>query len=179
MRLLALLIPVVLLTPALAFSQDEASRETAPSADGSVESYENLTEPVIPPGQEELLAAMLGKGSSLPDDCKLTAGRVEQTLVTATYDCGNGEIVYQLLHPSRATNESVKTEQFVIALRSGTPPASLSPALVGLVRARESEFRWRMPNEGGSRRAWLGAGIALVIFALWAISRRRRGSSAS
>src|SRR5438105_71718 len=56
--------------------------------------------PVIPPGQEELLATMLGKGAVLPDECKLADAEVDHTTIKAKYTCPGGEVVFELAHPS-------------------------------------------------------------------------------
>ena len=50
-------------------------------------------EPVIPPGQDDLLAAMLGTGATLPGDCKLAGGQVHYATVNATYTCPGGQVV--------------------------------------------------------------------------------------
>jgi hypothetical protein len=62
-------------------------------------------EPAIPPGQEELLAAMLGRGVMLAGDRKLTAAEVGSTKVDVTYTCANGDVEFELTnhagHPQR------------------------------------------------------------------------------
>jgi len=59
-------------------------------------------ESVIPPGQEELIGAMLGNGTALPGDCKLVTGSIEKTIVKARYACPSGEVVVELAHPAAA-----------------------------------------------------------------------------
>ncbi|MGH7788060.1 MAG: hypothetical protein ACRERC_14405 [Candidatus Binatia bacterium] len=139
--------------------------------------YGDLTEPAIPPGQEELLATMLGKGATLASGCKLTAGSIEHTLVRATYACPEGEVVLQVGHPSTARAALVTTAQFALTTLSGTPPATLPGELTALVKAREAEFAWQMPPARGT--PW--ARVAAVAAALLAIAtglglswRRRR-----
>jgi hypothetical protein len=98
-------------------------------------------EPVIPPGQEEILLDVLGRGKDLAD-CQLTDGQIIYTSVTATYMCPGGEVVVEIAHRSKGGNTSTPTEHFAITLQSGAPPRSFIDALVSQVRSRESEFEW-------------------------------------
>ncbi len=97
--------------------------------------------PMIPPGQEDLLAEMLGRGVTLAG-CNLTGAGVEYTIVEATYACPEGEAVFDLAHPSTASPSAIQTAQFAITLQSGSPPHSLADALVSSIRAREDAFEW-------------------------------------
>src|ERR1035437_10080411 len=97
--------------------------------------------PMIPPGEEELLAQMLGRGVTLAG-CNLTSAAVEHTIVKATYACPEGEAVFELTHPSTAPATAIQTAQFAITLQSGSPPRSLTDALVSLIRSREDAFEW-------------------------------------
>lgn len=101
--------------------------------------------PSIPPGQEELLLKMLGKGTALPDGCRLTDGRVEYTVVEATYKCRAGEVVLELAHPSEAFRDDVQTEQFTFAVIDGSAPESLTDAVGALIRSGENDFEWTWP----------------------------------
>ena len=135
-------------------------------------------DPVITAGQDELLAAMLGKGATLPDHCELKDGQVERTTVKAIYACPGGEVVFQLTHPSNAPATAARTERFAIALVSGSPPAALAPALESLIRAKEGAFEWKSlqpPAEGRSpKRITLGAAGLLAALVLgWLLWRRR------
>jgi hypothetical protein len=96
---------------------------------------------MIPPGEEELLAQMLGRGVTLAG-CNLTSAGVEHTIVKATYACSEGEAVFELTHPSTAPATAIQTAQFAITLQSGSPPRSLTDALVSLIRSREDAFEW-------------------------------------
>jgi hypothetical protein len=98
---------------------------------------------VIPPGQEELLAAMLGREATLPGDCKLNDGEVNRSAVNATYLCPGGEVVFQLAHPSKAAAASILTARFAISLVSGSPPAELAEALATAIRSQEARFEWK------------------------------------
>jgi len=97
---------------------------------------------VIPPGQEELLLTMLGRGASLPDGCSLTDGRVEYRTVKATYACPLGDVVIALSHPETGTDTSTATERFALIVDSGSPPNSLIDALAANVRKQEGSFEW-------------------------------------
>ena len=103
--------------------------------------------PVIPPGQEELLLAMLGRGTALPDGCALADGRIEHTAVKATYTCPLGDVILVLSHPSVAPATATQTERFALTVDSGSPPISLTDALAARLRAREGEFTWLWPAE--------------------------------
>lgn len=102
-------------------------------------------EPIIPPGQEELLVQMLGRGTTLPDDCTFRAGQAEYTKVTATYACPGGDVVLELAHPDVAAGAEVETEQFGITVQSGAPPAGLADAVAATVRSHEDAFQWARP----------------------------------
>jgi hypothetical protein len=99
-------------------------------------------EPAISPGQEDLLAAMLGKGATLPEECTLIAGEVDHTIVKATYTCPAGEVVFELAHPSTAAATDTQTANFAITLQSGSPPDTLIEALASLIRSQEAAFQW-------------------------------------
>jgi len=88
---------------------------------------------VVPAGQEELLAQMLGKGETLPGDCKLSAGQVEYKTVKATYACSSGNVVFELSHPSQAAGDAERTDRFALTLQSGSPPDGFVPALVSRI----------------------------------------------
>ena len=105
------------------------------------------TTPVIPPGQEELLLAMLGRGSAFPDGCTLSDGKVERTIVRATYTCPLGDVVIALSHPEQAPETATETERFALTVDSGSPPDSLLDAVAARVRERESGFEWLRPAE--------------------------------
>jgi hypothetical protein len=101
--------------------------------------------PAIPPGQEELLLAMLGRGASLPDRCTLSDGQIDHTVVKATYTCPLGDVVVDLSHPDQAPENATETERFALVVDSGSPPESLLDALAANVRRREGEFEWLWP----------------------------------
>jgi len=114
-------------------------------------------DPVIPPGQEELLLAMLGRGISLPDRCTLSDGKIERTIIKATYTCPLGDVVIELSHPRHAPETATETERFALIVDSGSPPDSLLDAVAANVRARESAFVW-LREDGGDVSAGDGEG---------------------
>ena len=101
---------------------------------------------VIPPGQEDLLAAMLGRGAELPEACGFTAGQIELNVVRGVYSCPGGEVVIELRHPSAAPREASRTEKIAIVTVRGTPPDALLAALKERVRQREGAFEWLTPT---------------------------------
>lgn len=112
---------------------------------------ESTEDRVIPPGQEALLAAMLGDHVALPDGCTFTSGQVDGGLLVATYRCPRGDVVFELTHPRYAGETAVQTERFAIAPRSGTPPEALLDVVASLVRSREAEFEWLAPADQRTR----------------------------
>jgi hypothetical protein len=99
-------------------------------------------EPVVPPGQEELLSAMLGRGAALPDGCKFAGGDADGPIIRATYTCPTGEVVFEVVHPSNAAEAATQTERFAIAVQSGSPPTELADTLASLIHSREADFEW-------------------------------------
>ena len=103
-------------------------------------------DPAIPPGEEEVIAAMLGRGMAL-HDCTLISGGVQYTVIKARYNCFPGnEVTLELGHPRNATLPSIQTGQFAITIQSGTPPPGFQDALASLVRSREGAFEWSWPE---------------------------------
>lgn len=102
---------------------------------------------VIPPGQEALLLAMLGRGVALPESCALSDGRILRSVVKATYACPLGAVVVELAHPDDAGDAAATTQQFALRVESGSPPESLLDALTASVRAQEDQFQWVRPAE--------------------------------
>jgi hypothetical protein len=118
---------------------------------------------IIPPGQEELLGAMLGKGTQLPDDCSLAAGRIEHNVVQATYHCREGDVVIQLSHPSVGSAQAIVTKRFALTVASGAADADLLRAIEALVRSREAEFEWSDITDANARPSGL---LALLLLGL-------------
>jgi hypothetical protein len=122
-----------------------ASSAAEPQAPHPIEGGESATQnqPLIPAGQEELLADMLGRDATLAGDCRFQSGDANGSMVAATYACPAGEVVVELRHPSVAPAGAVRSEKFALDVRSGEAPPALLPALTERIRARESPFEWK------------------------------------
>jgi hypothetical protein len=164
-RLVRLLLPVTVVL-AIALPMAAAVAQPAPG-DGDA---------VVPAGQEELLADMLGKGATLPGGCQLADGRVEYATVTAKYTCPNGEVVFELSHPSRAGGGAMETDRFALTPKSGSPPPELAPELVARIRAREAGFEWKWlggPPKARSRALpFAVAGLLAIAVLGWVLRSR-------
>lgn len=101
--------------------------------------------PSMPPGQESLIAGMLGRGM-LIRGCRLTSGGVEYTFIKATYDCPRGEVALAISHTLDATEPSAQTGNFAITIQNGSPPDGFEEALVARIRPRASMFVWTWPE---------------------------------
>jgi hypothetical protein len=102
--------------------------------------------PVIPPLDEQLVANLLGRGMTL-NLCTLVRGGVEFDVIKATYTClVGGEVTLELDHPRNATPTSIRTGQFALTVKSGSPPRGFQDALASLVRSQEGSFQWSWPQ---------------------------------
>lgn len=101
------------------------------------------TERAIPAGQEDLLSRMLGRDATLPGGCRFAGGGVETTVVVGQYACGADNVVIELRDTASAPPEAPRTQQFAVVVRSGSPSPELLEALLGLIRAGETELEWR------------------------------------
>ena len=137
---------------------------------------------VIPPGEETLLAEMLGTGQELAGGCKFTDGNVQSAVVQATYVCADGKVVLDLRHPDTAPADAVRTGKFALTIVSGTAPAGFMDALVARIRAREGEFGWKeVGRDGGIRMGRtlpIGIGVVVLALVVWAVRRARRRAPA-
>jgi hypothetical protein len=107
------------------------------------------TDAVVPPGQEELMATMLGRGATLPDDCKFSSGVADGAVIRATYSCPSGQVVYELTHPDNASDNAIQTERFAATVETGAPPVELTDVLASLIRSQEDSFQWASLEDGG------------------------------
>ncbi len=141
-------------------------------------------ESFIPPGQEELVGAMLGNGVTLPGDCKLAAGAIEKTSIKATYACPSGDVVVELTHPATAPTNATRTEKFALRVERGTPPVDLQSALLSRIHERERQFRWTVypastPTERPTGVLTLSGGVVLGLLVLGALLLWRRRTVAT
>ena len=132
---------------------------------------------IIPPGQEESLGKMLGRGAPLPGDCRFAGGTAAGATVTAEYACGDAKVVLELRHPDDAPPTTLRTARFAIAVRSGSVPPGLLEALATLIRAHEAELEWKQVP--GSRlrppQVLVAGACSLMLFGLafqYLVSRR-------
>ncbi len=102
-------------------------------------------DPVIPPGEEQVIANMLGRGIGL-QYCNLVSGGVEYSVIKATYNCLGNQVTVELGNPRNATATSIQTGQFAITVQSGSPTAGFQDALASLVRSQEANFQWTLPR---------------------------------
>jgi hypothetical protein len=108
-------------------------------------SDDDFGNPAIPPGEEQVVATMLGRGVAL-QYCTLVSGGVEYSVIKGTYNCLTSEATFELRHPRYATAGSTQTEKFVITLASGSAPPGFQDVLTSLVRSHERDFQWSWPE---------------------------------
>lgn len=103
--------------------------------------------PIIPPGREERLADMLGRGVALPGGCAWAGARVDHDHVTSRYKCDGvpAEVSVDLVHPRAGAGAAAHTKQFALRPGPGFPPALLD-ALADRVREREATWSWGNPR---------------------------------
>jgi hypothetical protein len=143
---------------------------------------------VIPPGQEDLLADMLGRNAQLPGGCQFTGGEASGPIVTGTYTCAGANVAIELHHPDDAPSDAPRTERFAVVVGNGAPPPALVDAVVSLIRAKEASFQWletkSQPESASpdrSARLVAGGTVLAVLVALWILwrlvrPRRTRGA---
>jgi hypothetical protein len=134
-----------------------------PSADEAAGGPEG--EPVIPAGQGKLFADMFGSGQTLSGGCVFSRGLADGPQATAVYSCPSGEVVFELLYPSRAPAGAIPTSKFALVLQSGSPPPGLVDDLTARIRARESAFEWKRIHYSGApavRLTVLGSAVLLL-----------------
>lgn len=133
---------------------------------------------VILPGAEPLFSDMLASGQTLAGGCTFSNGQIERTFVVATYTCGGGQVVLQLLHPEMAPPGGVRTGRFAVTVKSGTPPDGFVEAIAERIRAREGAFEWkdlgRRPSHGMRWPVAVAAGVVAAVLLFWALRRRSR-----
>ena len=171
---------VPFLTAMIVFGIAHAQAEEPPP---EVDAARQNEQYVIQAAAEPLFADMLGLGDTVPGGCTFSDGKIERTSVVATYTCGGAQIVLRLVHPTSAPDGAVHTQQFAVAVESGTPPAGLVNAVADRIRAREAAFEWtEVGNRGTAVRHWplavaAGAVVAMLVFwALWRRTAKRQGS---
>lgn len=153
--------------------------------------------PVIAPGQERVLGAMLGADAAWASGCELDDARVEHSSIRTSYKCPGGAVTIELGHPSTAAGDALRTRQFAVAVVGGAPPPGFVSELEARVLAHEAGFQWtwvsppathtpaprietKLPESAeqtvASRGTWLAAlvGAVSLLWATWYLRRRSR-----
>jgi len=144
-------------------------------------------ERVIRPGQEALLADMLGRGAALPGPCTFTGGEADGAIVKASYACPGGTVAIELREARQDGTDTVRTAKFAIVAAGDSAPPDLLAALQSRIRAREAAVGWVAPPRDGASRSleptesrWVNAwAVALAVLtavgAAWLWHAQRRG----
>jgi|SRR5689334_19473571 len=101
-------------------------------------------EPVIPPGEEQVVADMLGRGAGL-QYCTLVSGGIHDNVISGVYNCLGNEVRVELGSLRNATATSIQTGQFAVSVQ-GSPTAGFQDDLVARVRSAEGNFQWTWPQ---------------------------------
>ena len=101
-------------------------------------------EPVIPPGEEQVAANMLGRGTGL-QYCTLVSGGIQDNVISGVYNCVGNEVRVELANLRNATATSIRTGQFAVTIQ-GSPTAGFEDDLVARVRSAEGSFQWSWPQ---------------------------------
>jgi hypothetical protein len=101
-------------------------------------------EAVIPPGEEQVVAAMLGRGTGL-QYCTLVSGGIADNIISGVYNCLGNEVRVELGNPSNAAATSIRTGQFAVTVQ-GSPTAGFQDDLISRVRSAEGNFQWTWPQ---------------------------------
>lgn len=143
-----------------------------------------VREAVIPPGQEEALAKLLGRGAELPGGCEFAHAQVNQSVIDTNYKCPAGSVAIELHHPSQAPSGATETSKFALVVREGEPPQEFIQGLLALIRAEEGSVSWEWTSPtpvrsapGGYRRIVTLGVILAVIVGVWALRRSGRRST--
>ena len=137
-------------------------------------------EPVIAAGYEDLVAEMLGRGEQIAGSCALTGGGIGDA-IRGVYQCGDHQVVIELVHPSKAPATALRTARFAVMVH-GSPPPQFLDAVIARVRARETRFQWTVlkpPPPPGEQRPPLNLrpyaiGLIAALLLWWARHRLAR-----
>ncbi len=98
----------------------------------------------IPPGQEALVATMLGSRATFPAGCRLTGAEIRATAIRARYACDAGRSPTLELRDVEGSPEgSLRAGPFAITTPDGPAPDGLTDAVAALVRANAGAWRWQ------------------------------------
>lgn len=143
---------------------------------------------VLPPGQDDLVAGLLGRGAALPGGCAWQAAAIDHDRVVSRYDCGGRVVEVQLVHASVAPAGASVAGSTALVAGPGAPPA-LVDALAARLRARDAALTWARPGpdaspvssappaptppRSSSPVAGIALGIALVVVPLLIVRSAR------
>lgn len=117
----------------------------------------------LPPGQEELIAAMLGRGAALPGGCRWEGASIDGDRVSARYRCDGGEATLTLLHARAAAAGALRLGNTALVPGPGAP-TELVRAVAGRVGEREAQLRWMtvgaQPRSANALRHAAGVAVA-------------------
>jgi hypothetical protein len=127
---------------------------------------------VVPPGQEDLVGEMLGRGEPI-GGCRLVEVEMPPTAIQGTYACdgAGAPVVVFLRYPSPDDRGVFTTTKFVVSTRGEAPPELLEQLRRNIAQY-EGEWRWAeqpeipaapspsaQPRAGEDRRAGRHEGL--------------------
>lgn len=99
------------------------------------------TDYAIPPGQDAIIAKLLGEGVALPY-CRLENAAIEQTLVRALFSCKHEQqLAVELRHPSQNRGTFATTQKFALFGKPADLKLELA-AVAARIRENEADFQW-------------------------------------
>ncbi len=124
---------------------------------------------VIPPGREEAILTLLGRGLALPEGCALASASVERTRAIGVYHCADRERRVTLSSRVEGNPSIRQTDAFAITF---DPPghAAFEDALAASVHAHEATWVWVSSTQTARNSASARARTPIVrTRALWSI----------
>ncbi|MFT3712997.1 MAG: SGNH/GDSL hydrolase family protein [Archangium sp.] len=96
---------------------------------------------VLPPGQEDAVANMLGRGATLGGGCVWSGASIDRTFIRSEYTCGEQKFSLTLRHPDDQPQLTRRSERFAFDA-DGSTPAALLDDVFARVKAQEESVRW-------------------------------------
>ena len=145
----------------------------------------------VAPGQEDLVAEMLGRGESLAD-CRLVDVDMQPAAIAGSYRCEGlaDPVVVVLQHPSDQRGASFTTLHFAASTRGAVPPGLLA-TLHARITEHEAQWRWLDTDaarasrptdaQAGDRQGWFwlppaAAAAAMLLVVAAGLARARNSS---
>jgi len=143
---------------------------------------------VVPPGQEDLVAEMLGRGEELAG-CRLVQVDMHPSAIEGTYRCRevHDGVMLVLAYPSTDPGATFSTLKFAVTTH-GPAPAGLLDALRRRILQHEAGWSWLSANdslpaaatdaraEAGGGSVWLppaAACVAMLLVFAFGLARGR------